>query len=299
MLKEKLNFKRLFFRYAPAFYIHRREIEEKRQWVAYNYMKKFLKYQDDYSFLTVQKRDDIEENKVVWMYWKQGEENAPNLVKKCIESIRNIAGHDRVVVLNENTVNDFIEMPDFIEEKHQRGIIKEALYSDLLRISLLIHYGGTWCDATCFMTSYFPKYVEKAPMFFFQTDKMSGSLVPSKLSNWFIKADKGNELLIALRNILFNYYRRNSVIPHYYIFHITLSLLVDTNSRLKELWSNIPYVSNMNPHVFHFSVGDIYVQEKYEHILNSCFIHKLSYKFNPDLLSAYPKNNIQHFLTIE
>lgn len=295
MLKRKFNLKNVFFRYAPMLIFHRREIEEKREWATYYYMKKYLNFQGDFSFQSI-KKNNVPENKTIWMYWKQGEENAPALVKKCINSVRTVAGYERVVVLNEYTINDYIEMPDFIEEKHKKGIIQEALYSDLLRISLLIHYGGIWCDATCFMTDKIPLYVKNASFFFFQQTLLEGWLSPSKCSNWFIKADKDCDLLILLRNVLFNYYYRNSVVPHYYIFHITLSLLVDNNDHLRQQWLSMPYVCNMNPHVFQNSFVKSYNPDVFEHVINSCFIHKLTYKYDVNLLNAKPINIIQYFL---
>lgn len=43
-----------------------------------------------------------------------------------------------------------MEFPKYIEEKWKRGVITHTHMTDLLRLELLIRYGGTWIDATVF-----------------------------------------------------------------------------------------------------------------------------------------------------
>ncbi len=292
------NFKKWAFRYLPVLYLHKREIASKREWVTYHYMSmKYLKYKTDASIQTELVNPSVPIDRIVWMYWRQGEENAPRLVQKCIQSVRATFGEDRVIVLDEHSVGNYIRMPDFIDQKHKQGYIQEALYSDLLRISLLIQYGGIWCDATCYVTDALPDYVERTPLFMFQNTQLAGWSSPCVCSSWFIKADKEDPVLMALRNVLFHYCKRNNTLPHYYLFHITLALLLNTDERLRARWEEIPYVCNMNPHVMQFSFAKPYTVESYTHIQKSCFIHKLSYKYDKSLLETPVQNILQYFLS--
>ena len=43
-------------------------------------------------------------------------------------------------------------MPEYIVKKWEKGRIPAALFSDLLRLELLIKYGGTWIDSTVLCT---------------------------------------------------------------------------------------------------------------------------------------------------
>jgi len=45
-----------------------------------------------------------------------------------------------------------VELPGYIVEKWEKGRIPAAMFSDLLRVELLIKYGGTWIDSTVFCT---------------------------------------------------------------------------------------------------------------------------------------------------
>ncbi|WP_222864769.1 capsular polysaccharide synthesis protein, partial [Serratia marcescens] len=100
-----------------------------------------------------------EGDKVVWVCWFQGIEQAPALVKRCIDSIEKNVGDAKVVVLNDDNIKDFITLPDYIIEKYQKGMITKAHYSDIVRCSLLSKYGGIWMDATVYLTKTVPQHL--------------------------------------------------------------------------------------------------------------------------------------------
>lgn len=284
-------------RYLPKLFYWKRATWTRSQWLCYDYMKLFLKYKENNEYKAERTNEKIPDNQVIWIYWKQGEKNAPHIVNKCISSIRNKAGNHPVIVLDQENLHKYIVMPDFIEKKHQEGKIKEALYSDLLRISLLIEYGGFWCDATCLLSSNIPIIIENSSFFMFNRDLLYYETSPCECSSWFIKANKGNIILTKVRNILFHYFKQHTFILDYYIFHITLGLLIHTDSLIREVWEQKPYICNMNPHVLLFSLSKPYNIIMYRHILNSCFIHKLTYKYKTEKLSQNPENILFHLLS--
>ena len=48
-------------------------------------------------------------SRTIWTCWWQGENNAPVLVKKCINSMRNYAGENKVVVIDEHNMKEYIK----------------------------------------------------------------------------------------------------------------------------------------------------------------------------------------------
>lgn len=295
MEKKKVSIMQVLFHFAPMIIPFSKVIGLKQELFAYKYLKCFfLKYHDNFEYEEKALSKDVILNKTIWIYWRQGIESAPNLVKKCIESIKKNAGDYNVIILDENNLNKYISLPSFIEEKHLKGLIKEAHYSDLLRISLLIQYGGIWCDSTCYMTGPFPDYVINSDFFMFQNTKLKEWVSPSKCSNWFIKSNSHNTILEKLRNVLFHYWEQKSEPCHYFLFHLTLSLLTEEICEIGRLWDKIPYVCNMNPHVFQFSFELPYDNHLYSFILKSCFIHKLTYKLNR--IRYNPNSCLSHFL---
>ena len=88
----------------------------------------------------------------IWICWWQGLEQAPELVKVCVNSIQKNAGNHRVIVLTDDNYKDYVDIPEWVEEKKNKGIITRTNYSDLLRLSLLAKHGGMWIDSTFFCT---------------------------------------------------------------------------------------------------------------------------------------------------
>lgn len=84
----------------------------------------------------------------IWICWWQGLENAPEIVKCCVESICHNAGNHQVTIITDQNVEQYIKIPKWVKKKQSEGIISRTHLSDLLRLSLLAEYGGLWLDAT-------------------------------------------------------------------------------------------------------------------------------------------------------
>lgn len=84
----------------------------------------------------------------IWVCWWQGLDQSPEIVKACVKSIKRNAGKHTVIILTEDNYRQYVDIPKWVEEKKNKGIITRTNYSDLLRLSLLAKHGGLWLDAT-------------------------------------------------------------------------------------------------------------------------------------------------------
>lgn len=239
---------------------------------------------------------NVRKNKTIWFLWTQGIDNAPLLVKKCYQSLLKYKEDYDVIVLTKENLKEYICLPKYVEKLYNEKKMSEALHSDMIRLYLLIHYGGIWRDATCFQSSPYPDYVKNYHFFMFSSDLLSHSLQPIICSNWFIKAEYNNRLLVKTYNFLCEYHKRYSKPHDYYIFHLVLSVLAKKDEECKQIWDTMPYVCNMNPHALFFSWSKIYIEKDYQHLLSLCFIHKLTYKYPASLLKTKVENMLQHIL---
>lgn len=96
------------------------------------------------------------EKQNIWICWLQGEESAPQLVKNCINSVRRNANGHKVIIITKDNFKDYVDIPDYILEKYEKGIISHAHFSDIMRMSLICKHGGIWIDATVFCTKKLP-----------------------------------------------------------------------------------------------------------------------------------------------
>lgn len=167
-----------------------------------------------------------ERNDIIWCCWLQGFENAPAIVKACVNSLReNIKGKEFRFV-DEQNLRQYVRFPDYIEERWKKKQIPPAMFADLIRLELLIKYGGTWIDSTVLCTgvssskfqgSRVQEYLD-ADLFLFQF-KQSETAQFTGISNWFITSCRNNVVLSTLRDMLYEYWKDFDCVLEYFMFH--------------------------------------------------------------------------------
>lgn len=215
----------------------------------------------------------------VWVCWLQGMEKAPDVVKKCVETIyKHAGGKDKVVVLSEQNISDYIEMPADLLEKWKKGIISNTHFSDLLRLALLVEYGGIWIDSTGYLTEDLPDFVVNADLFCFK----AGPIAKIIASNWFFAAKPHHEILEKTRNLLYEYWRKENRLVAYSIFHPFFTMAVESTPACREAWQGVPAFNDMNAKVLSDELFRPYSPERWKQIRRFSFVHKLSYKFSEE-----------------
>ena len=125
------------------------------------YFKRYLPAVKQVKEITPVKDD---KNDKIFTLWLQGEDNAPALVKACFRSVRRHCKQE-LIVLDANTVFDYISLPEVIVKKYKSGKIGHAHFADICRVELLYKYGGYWLDSTGFVTAAIPDWIEKQDVF--------------------------------------------------------------------------------------------------------------------------------------
>lgn len=164
-------------------------------------------------------------NDTVWFCWLQGMEQAPALVSVCLASLKRYIKNKRFVCISLNNYQKYVTLDPHIEEMHKKGILPHAHFTDIIRLELLIKYGGTWIDSTVYCTGdTYPERMMDCNLFFFQYLK-KGHEGYVGISNWFISAYSNNRLLMVLRDMLLQYWRDYDCLMEYYLFHVFFRLI--------------------------------------------------------------------------
>lgn len=239
-------------------------------------------------------------SKKVWFCWLQGMDNAPDLIKACYHAACRYMPEREIILIDEENYLSFVEMPEFIVEKRKKGIIPAALFSDLLRLELLIKYGGTWIDSTVLMTN--PKTlptslkgkdykaddegnldtesghpwldgIMNADLFFFQYRNINKRF--AGIGNWFITAKPQHWVLVTIRNVLHEYWKEHDCVLNYYIFHAVFNMIVKKHPEIimtmPKRWA-VPSLYLRDRLAMDFDAS--FWKELTEHV---CF-HKLNYR---------------------
>ena len=213
----------------------------------------------------------------VWFFWMQGIENSPDVVKRCLESLKKNLADREIMLLNSSNIGDYVDLPEYIIVKHEKGIISHAKFSDLLRLELLIKYGGTWIDSTVFCSdAQYPHELMDSDLFVFQRFG-KGTQAFGGLSNWFITSCTNNVILLILRDMLYEYWKRYDCDLNYFIFHLFFCMIAEYHQ--KEI-DNMPKHSNGYPLALGSKLAEQYDASWYEKLCSYTSFHKLTHKLD-------------------
>lgn len=218
----------------------------------------------------------------VWVCWFQGLDNAPELVKKCYESLKNNLKDKEIILITSENISEYVTFPDYIMEKWEKGIITHTHMTDLLRLELLIKYGGTWIDSTVLCTSSIeniPEYYFDSDLFFYQTLKPGKDGQTTVLSSWYLSAATNNQILMATRYLCYEYWMKNNDMVDYFLLHDFFQIVLEY---YEDDWYKVVPVSNSAPHILLLRLFDKYDGKMLEYIKNQTPFHKLSYKFTDE-----------------
>lgn len=237
------------------------------------YYKHIAEYEKKYD-----KNLKHEASNKVWICWFQGMENAPELVQKCYKSVQNNLKDKEIILITEKNMMDYVEFPQFIIDKWKSGIITYTHMTDLLRLELLIKYGGLWLDATVFCSSSdIPEYIENSDLFFYQDLKPGKDGHSLINSSWLISAKTNNKLLMVVRDLCYEYWEKNNYMIDYFLLHFFISIV---SEYYPEEWKKIVPVSNSIPHILLLRLFDEYDEKIWNATKSMTAFHKLTYKFD-------------------
>ena len=249
------------------------------------------KYKEFLMNLPHYNHSNMRSKKIFW-FWFQGEKNASNLVKVCLNSVfRNCKSHE-INIINKKNVNEYVHFPHFIINKLKKKSISITHFSDLLRLELLIKYGGTWIDSTVLITKYNDIFFNN-DLFFFQTTKQ----IHSAGSSWFITAEKESPILRTTRDLLYQYWSKNSHLFHYFLFHFFFKMAYD---KYQKEYKNMPNFLSSIAHKLQWELFNPFNKTKYKEILKNSSIHKLTRKRKTNLTNGlYYHHIIEEFNSIK
>ena len=223
-------------------------------------------------------KDD--KNEKIWTIWLQGEDKAPKLVKACFKSVRRHCKQE-LIILDENTIFDYISLPQEIVKKYKDGKIGHAHFADICRVELLYNYGGYWLDSTGFVTSPIPKWIEDQDFFVYLTGNNYniGGSPYSFMQNCFIRARKGAYLLAAWRAMILDYWMHENHTFDYFMHQLLFKTLVMNDERAKKYFAKMPHVDQDPTHALWWAYQDKPFDKKvFDDVTKDSFFQKTTYR---------------------
>jgi hypothetical protein len=219
--------------------------------------------------------------KTIFILWFQGFDNAPEIVKECVNSWKYYNPDWNIVLIDNNNLINYINLDNYITDIYNKPIEKCHL-SDIIRSILLKLYGGLWVDATTFcnksLNDWLPNYINEG---FFAFDKPG---LDRLISNWFLYSEKNNYIIDKWCNSTLKYYITNNKAHIYFIHHYLFGDLYNLDTIFKEIWDKVLKLSanGIGPHYLQEQgmFNDITVQNKLDIDNKITPLYKLTYKCN-------------------
>lgn len=242
-------------------------------------------------YVAVAKKPELVGKKIIWQFWQQGlDENTPKLVKTCFNSVEKYRGEYEVIILSKETLNDYIEMPDFIWKKFGKGGFTFPKIANLVRLYLLSAYGGVWLDATIYLTAPIDKRFLEMDFFalqrsetppkdlkiFTKFDPIGLSWKPEsyvRMQNSYMIAKPHNKIIDDLLSIHLEYWRKEEEIGHYFFFQMMFYRMMQHDE-----WKNLncEIVCYADFHRLLIAGSDFFDQRYYNEVTSRWNVHKLT-----------------------
>lgn len=224
----------------------------------------------------------MKSNCPIWIFWYQGIENAPDIVKMCVESVKRNAHDHPVILIDKDNYKDYVNIPVHILSKVSEGKISLTHFSDILRFNLLADHGGIYLDSTVFVTnnsgedvfdwskySLYTCHTEIRP----ETDVAKGAWV-----SYIFATSKGNPFAKYMVDMFNAYWAKEKMLITYLMIDCMIAIAYEDISWAKEMIDAIP-PNNREIYELAQNANLIYADELYKKVI-SCPFHKLTYKKN-------------------
>lgn len=246
--------------------------------------KAFSGYIAAYDFNRTNCSEPSEFRNCIWVCWWQGEDQAPDIVKKCIDSIRKNANGREVIIITETNYTNYVNFPAWIEAKRKKGIISRTHYSDLLRLELLAKHGGMWVDSTFFCTGNgldqyltWPLWSIKRPDYF------HASIAFGYFANYSFGCDYEHcNIFAIIRDFAFQYWKMYDSMIDYLFLDYLIVLVQRHSEKVDKLFKGI---APNNP-----ACDELYKSLPHQYDLKKwCELKKDTYMFKLSWKQSYPK----------
>lgn len=235
-----------------------------------------------YSYLVEEYKDKPiptgQNNGAIWMFWWQGEESMPPIVKKCYDLAMAHAPKDHpVILLTEKNFSNYANIPDNIIDKVKRKVITLTHFSDILRVSLLWAHGGLWMDATMYTASNIsPAFFSKS--FFSVRTPDDGQWVSRCLwTGFFMGGVKGHPLFGFVRQLFLDYWKDHEELLDYFLIDVGIVMAYDSIPQIKDSVDNGVWRTDKLFYPQNHIDQPIDIPF-YEHIVKECPFFKMTYR---------------------
>lgn len=263
----------------------------------YHIIKKFLKnrYKEILSIdFTPTPKTNI---KRIWIFWWQGREHMPDICKACYKYLHKNNESTEIIYISKDNYNQFINIPNEIQQKVDNGIFSITHLSDIIRVMLLAQYGGLWIDATVLVVHPIPDEWFKKPFFSIKNKEIPTPYISKYRWSTFIMGSCGETSFFnKLSALISSYAKKENDFIEYMTIDIFMDILFE-DVKYNQLLNDLQ-ICNEGLHSLRPLLNKSFNRNTFEQLINDNICFKLTYKMNfKDTNKNVP--TFYHYLTHE
>ena len=225
----------------------------------------------------------------IWVFWWQGIESAPLIIKLCINNMRKYIKDKEIIIIDQNNFSDYVNLPEYIIEKFNSRYISIQAFSDIIRIYLLYYYGGAWLDATLFIKDKLDINIFKYEFYTIKREKIDDIFISNyRWTNFFLIAKPRCLLFKYLLSMNYYYWEKNNIIIDYLLIDYFINYLYDNYEQIRKLIDNVP-INNIHVNDLFEIINNEYKEEEINILREDTFIYKLTWK---DFINYKKENSV-------
>jgi hypothetical protein len=209
----------------------------------------------------------------IFIYWAQGFDAAPPVVRACLAALRQNNPGSRVHELTDDNVGSYVDVPEDLVAALDGN---RTHFSDLLRLLLLEKFGGVWVDGTCFVSEPLRPHLDEA---LGRAGVFAFNYTGPYISSWFLAARPGSYAMHLWRAACFLWWERRAELIDYFLLHHVFEMLYHLDDRFRSEWDGGLRLSSHPAHALQTAMLCPYDPETFRGITAGSFAHKLRYKY--------------------
>ncbi len=204
----------------------------------------------------------------VWVLWMQGFNNAPPVVKKCLERLKQLNVDCNIHELDMNNLPQYIDMNDLFLGTNMSNNHR----ANLIRLILLKKYGGVWIDSTVLCHVSISSWLPTKEGFFCFNRPSNDRL----LSNWFIYAAANNYIIDEWYTKTVEYWTGREKAHKYFWMHELFNNMYESDPKVKEIWDKVPKLCAKKC----FNLWNYFLRTKYCRVMFGVKINQINDSFD-------------------
>lgn len=219
----------------------------------------------------------------VWMCWWQGEDNAPELVRRCIQSVSDKLDYSRyeLHIITLDNCQEYVTFSPQIIDKFNEGKISFTTLSDRLRMELLYRYGGLWIDSTYFVQDGRINELDRYDFYTQKTNEVrwDDDVVHGRWACNFLKGEPGYRLFGFVMEAFDEYYKYMDSSIEYFTLDYFICIAYDNLEDVRRMIDECP-INNKDFYFINDNPKNLYNEAIWNDVIKNTFIFKLSYKID-------------------